>query len=354
MSDEDSSEEEMELLQHAAVASIASWFHLAATQTGPPLARELFPASPAGGCKGRVKGVPNVPRKRRQAEVLFSELTDVTFRRMHRMSREAFWNLLATTKPKMALVPQERKRGATPNGDISAATRLAMATRHFSGGSPCDTALCHGTNSTEVHKSAWDVVDAVHQTASLDIKFPESHDQQRRIAAGFMEKSSANLDNCVGATDGVLIWTHKPHKSDPEDVGFGAMKFFNGRKKKFGLNMQAICDSRSHFLHVGIGHPGASSDCPAFNYSKFKRKLETPGYLADGLVIHGDNAHTNSQFMVVPFKSAQLGTDQDNFNFCHSSLRIQIECAFGKLVHRWGILRSATCHLPLQAAQLLH
>lgn len=44
--------------------------------------------------------------------------------------------------------------------------------------------------------------------------------------------------------------------------------------------------------------------------------------------------------MVVPFKGAQNGS-KDAFNFYHSSLRINIECAFGMLVHRWGILRKA-------------
>jgi hypothetical protein len=44
--------------------------------------------------------------------------------------------------------------------------------------------------------------------------------------------------------------------------------------------------------------------------------------------------------MIVPFKGAQDGA-KDAFNFFHSSLRINIECAFGMLVHRWGILLEA-------------
>jgi DDE superfamily endonuclease len=32
---------------------------------------------------------------------------------------------------------------------------------------------------------------------------------------------------------------------------------------------------------------------------------------------------------------------RDAYNFYHSQLRINIECAFGRLVARWGILRSA-------------
>jgi hypothetical protein len=46
--------------------------------------------------------------------------------------------------------------------------------------------------------------------------------------------------------------------------------------------------------------------------------------------------------MVMPFKGVQ-NMAKDAFNFFHSSaLRINIECAFGMLVHWWGILRKAS------------
>jgi hypothetical protein len=44
--------------------------------------------------------------------------------------------------------------------------------------------------------------------------------------------------------------------------------------------------------------------------------------------------------MIVPFKGVREGA-KDTFNFFHSSLRIYIECAFGMLVHQWGLLRKA-------------
>jgi hypothetical protein len=42
--------------------------------------------------------------------------------------------------------------------------------------------------------------------------------------------------------------------------------------------------------------------------------------------------------MIVPFKGAKNGA-KDAFNYFHSSLRINIECAFGMLVHCFGMLR---------------
>lgn len=291
--------------------------------------------------KGRPTGTRTVKRERRAAEKLFSELSEHGFRRMYRMSKTSFWKLYDILQPNMP-ISRKRKRGRTPNGDITLITRLAMALRYFSGGDPKDIGHTHGVNNTvEVMKSVWYVVDAVNKTTSLDIKFPSSHEEQRKIASEFKAKSRIGLWNCVGAIDGLLIWIHKPSKIDiKENIGFGPKKFFCGRKKKYGLTMMGTCDAKGCFLDVEIKFPGATSDFYAFLNSDFRLKLETEGFLADGLCLYGDNAYVNSSYMVVPFKGAQNGA-KDAFNFYHSSLRINIECAFGMMVHRWGILRKA-------------
>lgn len=291
--------------------------------------------------KGRKKGARTVKRERRTAEKLFSELSDTGFRQMYRMSRSSFWKLYDIIDPNMPMV-RKRKRGKTPNGDITKATKLAMALRYFSGGDPKDIGHTHGVNNTTVvMQSVWNVVDAINLTKSLDINFPSSHEEQRKIALEFQRKSKIGLWNCVGAIDGLLIWINKPSKIDlEENIGFGPKKFFCGRKKKYGLTMMGTCDAKGMFLDVEIKFPGATSDFYAFLNSDFRKKLETPQFLDDGLCLYGDNAYVNSSYMMVPFKGAQNGA-KDAFNFYHSSLRINIECAFGMMVHRWGILRKA-------------
>jgi hypothetical protein len=185
----------------------------------------------------------------------------------------------------------------------------------------------------------WFVVDAIHAAESMDIKFPTSHDEQRRIAEGFRRKSRIGLSNCVGAIDGLLVWIHKPSLKDIiENIKFGPKKFFCGRKKKYGVNLMGTCDHRGYFLDVEIRHPGATSDFYAFLNSNLRSKLERPGFLAPGLCLYGDNAYVNSHYMIVPFKGV-VDAVKDAFNFFQSSIRINIECAFGMLVHRWGILR---------------
>jgi hypothetical protein len=42
--------------------------------------------------------------------------------------------------------------------------------------------------------------------------------------------------------------------------------------------------------------------------------------------------------LIPPFNDVVHGTAEDNFNFFHSSARIAVECAFGEIELRWGIL----------------
>ena len=118
------------------------------------------------------------------------------------------------------------------------------------------------------------------------------------LAKEFEAKSRVNFNNCVGCIDGILIWINKPSKPDLAALKMGGVKFFCSRKKKFGLNMQAVCDARRQFLDVNIGHPGCTSDYLAFAMSSLHRKLEgnnphdqNQPFLCPGLVIYGDNAY---------------------------------------------------------------
>ena len=92
-------------------------------------------------------------------------------------------------------------------------------------------------------------------------------------------------------------------------------------------------------MQKDIGHPGATSDFLAFSTSDFHSRLEN-NLLAPGLCIFGDNAYVNRTYMATPYKAVSSGC-KDDYNFYHSQLRIKIECAFGMLVNRWEILRSA-------------
>lgn len=173
------------------------------------------------------------------------------------------------------------------------------------------------------------------------------------VMEGFKQKSAVDIDCCVGAIDGILIWMNKPSVKDVKVLKFGPTKFFCGRKMKYGLNMMGVCDSRGRFLWVEARFPGAASDFYAFDDSHLKKLLQEKGFLRPGLCLFGDNAYINTSYMCSPWRNVSSGP-KDAFNFFQSQLRINIECAFGMLVHRWGMLRKPIAvNISVKRASLL-
>jgi len=233
-------------------------------------------------------------------------------------------------------------RENAPNGRIHPTIRLACAVRFFSGGDPLDIMTSYGISKTEVHSSVDYVIQAVNDCDGIQIRFPTDHAEQMKIAAGFKALSDADLDNCVGPIDGMLVWTYKQSEEECKKSGVGSKKFFCGRKHKFGLNLQAICDHEKRFTYVSIKFPCATSDFLSFEATPLRNKLEIPGFLAPGLCLFGDNAYINRPYMAMPFPNVRGDNPKDHYNFYQSQVRINIECAFGILVHRWGALRKPT------------
>ena len=191
----------------------------------------------------------------------------------HRVSKGLFWKLHEIIEPHLKQVSEDQ-RGPPPNGQISTAARLSMAICWFAGGEAADIFQVHGVGHKEVHISVWQVVDAINVCPALQLVFPASHQEQKSMAKGFKAKSKAKFSNCVGCIDGMLVWTNKPNKNSAKEAGFGVAKFFCGRKKKFGLALQAICDHKRRFLDVEVGHPASTSDHLWFTCWRTHRSMQ--------------------------------------------------------------------------------
>jgi hypothetical protein len=123
-----------------------------------------------------------------------------------------------------------------------------------------------GIGFTDVFVSVWSVVMAVNHLPDFYFLYPASHDKQREIDTSFCKASSFGFDNCAGAIDSILVWTHLPaEKNVGEDIG--RRSFLCACKGKFGLNMQAVSDKRGQNLDMSIKCDGSSSDCLAFEAS---------------------------------------------------------------------------------------
>ncbi len=205
-------------------------------------------------------------RQRRSVREIYEELGDVYFRRAYRMNYDTFDRFASTLSPYIiaASGKKQRPRNYIHNGAISPEGRLACAIRWFAGGSIYDIMTTFGISHTDANDSCWFVVDAINWHPNFTIWYPYDHNAQYSIAEGFRQVSSADIGCCAGAMYGVLIWIHKPTAPDCIKSGCSSGKFFCGRKKKFGLNCQAVCDVRGRILDLSIVYPGSTSDCLAF------------------------------------------------------------------------------------------
>ena len=79
--------------------------------------------------------------------------------------------------------------------------------------------------------------------------------------------------------------------------------------------------------------------------------------LPPGLWIAADDANPTSEYLVSPYSTHACRQDKnkDDFNFFPSRCRINVECAFGILVEKFGILRrvmSSTLPHNIKATQV--
>jgi hypothetical protein len=193
------------------------------------------------------------------------------FRRAFRMTIDAFWRLHSLLLPhiRTAIIGKRKdyqsKGGREgggyvlppiPNGPITTSIRLGAALRYFAGGSAYDIMCVFGISYTEVLLSMWIIVESINNCPQFDISYPESVEEQRKIAAGFKAASAPGIQNCAGAIDGILIWMLKPSLKEASRSGIDQKKFLCGRKHKFGLNCQAVSDCRGRILDISIKYGG--------------------------------------------------------------------------------------------------
>jgi len=240
----------------------------------------------------------------------FRELGNETmFRWAYRMTKEQFNDLFKPIEKKMQIsAKSHRVTKQAPNGPIENIVRLACAIRYFAGGRRYDICSVFGISHLSFYEQCvWIVIDAIHRCDKLNIQYPSSHDEQKKIAEGFRKRSSVGINVCAGAIDGLLVWTEKPNPKHCEKQKCGPHRYFCGCKGKFGYNLQAICDSECHFLEVWIKNPAASSDFISFVHLDFYAKVteeQNPTFMWQDLALFGDNAYVQMKFMIVPYKGA--------------------------------------------------
>ena len=206
------------------------------------------------------------------------------------------------------------------NGKITMKIRLARALHYFAGGSYLDTNMSHAVGKMDFYRSIWAVVHATNECSFLDFQFPSTLAECQSISKEFSSRSKAGFTNCIGCIDGLLIWLEKPSKDQCNEVGVDSGKFLCGRKGKFGLNLQGICDARRRFTYISIQHPASASDYLAFVTSAlYGRLTNDETRLPNGYCLYGDNAYINDSFMTMPYPMISSGQKMHTISIIHRS-----------------------------------
>lgn len=272
-------------------------------------------------------------------------LTHEEFRARYRLTYDAFCSLLQLISNDLHLNEKQHQSvqnawGGVEHGlPIPPEVRLAVCLRMCAGASHHDLQEIYKIKASSVYSCLWRCIDAINMY--IPITFPaEDIDKLKELEVGFRAKSDQGVwKGCVGCIDGVHFKMRRPSLDEAPNP----MRYYVARKAEYALLCMAICDVKRRFIYYSIEMASTTHDSLAWGASDLGAKINQHG-LPYPFFLNGDSAFSCSNSMVVP-----TGTDPD-FDFVQSSNRMAIECAFGMLVKRWGILwRSLVCDFDKRA-----
>ncbi len=173
------------------------------------------------------------------------------------------------------------------------------------------------------------------QCQEMDLKLPTTRDELQQSTNDFVSKSDAGdiFRGCVGCIDGWLCCIQLPWDATNQ------ADFFSSYYKRYGLNVQAICDERLRFTYIGIMGAGQTNDSKAFSrWSTLRKWLQS---IPDEFYFIEDNAYPPSNNLLISFCQTALdmlgGEYKHSYIFLFSQLCIHIEMAFGRMTSEWRI-----------------
>lgn len=290
-------------------------------------------------------------------------LTERQFRRYFRMSKVLFQQLVddisiavGAQEFKSEQYLQQQINGAfmfpdpsnniliahhdSTGGFVSGEIKLAITLRVLGGASYLDCSLFFEVSFNHAHKIFKEVIVNWIRHPSFGpingIEYCCNDAQMNAVALQFTQSSRGVINGCIGALDGWLVKIKKPCKRD----GVQNPQSFYSRKGFYAVNTQVIVDRNKRILFRSIMSRGAEHDSTAFRNSGLY------GWLLDNYLVlvekgyHfiGDSAYAIKSFLHTPYDNAAHSSDEDNYNFFHSSSRIIVECCFGEIDLRFGIL----------------
>lgn len=161
----------------------------------------------------------------------------------------------------------------------------------------------------------------------------------RRLTAGYLEQlanavhyKGAPLQRCWGFIDGTVRAICRP--------GVEQRQVYNGHKRVHSLKFQSVVTPDGIIAHLSGPWIGRRHDARMLKESNLLEILSTHANGIDGeaMQLYGDPAYGVHQYLLSPFRGAQLTQEQNLFNKKMSAVRECVEWGFGKIVGNFAFL----------------
>lgn len=198
-----------------------------------------------------------------------------------------------------------------------------------------ELALLFGTAKSKI----WRIINRVSSwliVISPDyIYWPKSDRAIRRASAAFEDMHQ--IPNVIGAIDATHIQIARKNVFE---------KDYSSGPDRFSIIIQAVAAADQHFISIHCGEPGSLTDAEALETSPVYAKGDEIS--ATNTFLLGDSDYPLRNWCVTPYPdNGQLDSQQQRFNFLHSSTRSVVENAINLLKRRFLHLQHFTERLSI-------
>ena len=224
-------------------------------------------------------------------------LDDTTFKRMFRVDRPTFNEILYLIEPVM--VQRDAAKATNSSGSqISAKTRLAVTLRFLAGGSHIDLCFAWGVSYSTFYSDRgvlWPTIEALDAVFHIGLPLDDLN-RLEEISKGFFDHSGGIFDGCVLAIDGFAIHTRQPYDREVK-----YKKDYRFRKGGFAIIVIAGCDVDCRFISASCNHSGSTNDIIAWQNMDLYQAVEIDKKLPLKYFFIGDEAFTNTNQLLSPW-----------------------------------------------------
>lgn len=274
--------------------------------------------------------------------------SDDVWHKNFRLSRNQFNCLVQDLRAWISPDPK------TPNYRALSAEKKVAVTLYYlkDTGSLCMTANSFGLALPTTSSVISEVCTAIcNVLGKRYIHLPRNPSEMRNKVAEFEAKFG--MLQAFGCIDGTHVPIIRPSESSQD---------FYSYKGYFSLNVQAVCDYRGYFMDVDCRWPGSVHDAKVFSNSAVNKILRdeknfltyhsiVPGCEKVPNYLIGDPAYPLLPYCMKEFENCDSNEKVVFNNLLHGA-RNPIECAFGRLKARWGVL-TKTIDLKLSSVPVL-